>query len=122
MTSDLLFVRAMIVSRQAGLRGQFRQAGASSRIPLEIVEAADATAACNSLGTGVDLIYLDGDLPAAEITQVVASRPAADRPPFTVLLGSPRTAGKVFETDGLAVKPLGTEAVQALIDRSVRVR
>jgi CheY-like chemotaxis protein len=122
MTSDLLFVRAMIVSRQAGLRGQFRQAGASSRIPLEIVEAADATAACNSLGTGVDLIYLDGDLPAAEITQVVASRPAADRPPFTVLLGSPKTAGKVFETDGLAVKPLGTGAVQALVDRSVRVR
>jgi CheY-like chemotaxis protein len=122
MTSDLLFVRAMIVSRQAGLRGQFRQAGASSRIPLEIVEAADATAACNSLGTGIDLIYLDGDLPAAEINQVVASRPAADRPPFTVLLGSPKTAGKVFETDGLAVKPLGTEAVQALIDRSVRVR
>ncbi len=119
---DLLFVRAMIVSRQAGLRGQFRQAGASSRIPLEFVEAADATAACDSLGTGIDLIYLDGDLPAAEITQVVASRPAADRPPFTVLLGSPKTAGKVFETDGLAVKPLGTEAVRALIDRSVRVR
>jgi CheY-like chemotaxis protein len=121
MTSDLLFVRALIVSREAGLRGLFRNAASSSPIPLEIVEAADATAACNSLG-GIDLIYLDGDLPAAEITRVVGSRPAAGRPSFSILLGSQTTAGKVFETDGLAVKPSRAEAAQALIDRSVRVR
>jgi CheY-like chemotaxis protein len=122
MTSDLIFVRGLIVSREAGLCGLFRRAGASSPIPLEIVEAADATAACKLFGEAIDLIYLDGDLPAAEITQVVVSRPVADRSPFSILLGSPTAAGRVFETDGLAAKPLRAEAVQVLIDRSVRVR
>ncbi len=122
MTSELVFVRALIVSREARLRGMFRHAGSSSPVPLEIVEAADATAACDSLEAGIDLIYVDGDLPAAEITKVVASRPAVTKPPFSILLGSPTTAGKVFETDALAVKPLRAEAVQVLTDRSVRVR
>ncbi len=122
MTSDLLFVRTLIVSRQPGLRGLLRHAAAASPIPLEIIEAADATAACNSLGTGIDLIYLDGDLPEAEIAQVISTLPTAGKPPFSILLGSPTTAGKVFATDGLAVKPLRADAAQALIDRSVRVR
>jgi CheY-like chemotaxis protein len=82
MTSDLVFVRGLIVSREAGLRGLFRHASSSSPIPLEIIEAPDATAAC------IDLIYLDGDLPAAEITRVIGS--PAVRPSFSILLGSRR--------------------------------
>ena len=121
MTNDLLFVRALVVSREAGLCGLFRNAASSSPVPLEIVEAADATAACNALGAGIDLIYLDGDLPEAEIAQVSrrCRRRANRRFPSS---WSPTTAGKVFGTDGLAGKPSRAEAVQTLIDRSVRVR
>lgn len=122
MTNDLLFVRALVVSREAGLRGLFRHAASSSPVPLEIVEAADAAAACNSLAAETDLVYLDGDLPEAEIAQVISTPPRAGNPPFSILLGSPTTAGKVFETDGLAGKPSRAAAVQALVDRSVRVR
>ena len=122
MTNDLLFVRALVVSREAGLCGLFRNAASSSPVPLEIVEAADATAACNALGADIDVIYLDGDLPEAEIAQVISTLPAAGKPPFSILLGSPTTAGKVFGTDGLAGKPSRAEAVQTLVDRSVRVR
>lgn len=122
MTNDLLFLRALVVSREAGLRRQFRQATSASPIPLEIIEAADASAAGNSLGAGIDLIYLDGDLPEAEIIQVLSAPPAGSKPPFSILLGSSTTAGKVFATDGLAGKPSRADAVQALVDRSVRVR
>lgn len=122
MTNDLLFVRALLVSQEPRLRARFRHAVSSSPVPLEIVEAADATAACNSLPAGIDLVYLDGDLPEAEIGQVISALPAAAKPPFSILLGSPTTAGRVFETDGLASKPSRPEAVQALVDRSVRVR
>lgn len=122
MTSDLLFVRALVVSREAGLCGLFRNAAAASSVPLEIVEAADATAACNALGDAIDVIYLDGDLPEAEITKVVSTRHAAGKPPFSILLGSATTAGKVFGTDGLAAKPSRADAVQALVNRSVRAR
>ncbi|MFY9692332.1 MAG: response regulator, partial [Xanthobacteraceae bacterium] len=122
MTSDLFFVRALVVSREAGLCGLFRNAAAASSVPLEIVEAADATAACNALGDAIDVIYLDGDLPEAEITKVVSTRHAAGKPPFSILLGSATTAGKVFGTDGLAAKPSRADAVQALVNRSVRAR
>ena len=122
MTSGLVFLRALVVSPDARLRGLFRQAAASSPVPLEVIEAADATTACESLATGVDLMYLDGDLPKTEIEQTVSTRPMATNPPFSILLGSPATAGKAFATDGLAGKPSRTEAVQALVDRSVRVR
>jgi CheY-like chemotaxis protein len=122
MANDLLFLRAMVVSRQARLRDLFRRAASLLPVPLEIVEAADATAACNILAGGSDLIYLDGDLPEAEIARVIAALRAAVKPPFSILLGSAATAGRVFETDGLAAKPLRAEEAQVLMDRSMRVR
>jgi CheY-like chemotaxis protein len=122
MTNDLVFVRALVVSREAGLRGLFRQAGASSPVPIQIDEATDATAACKTLAAGVDLIYLDGDMPEADVSQIVSTLSAGAKSPFSILLGTPATAGKVFETDGLAGKPTRAETVQTLIDRSVRVR
>ncbi len=122
MTTDLLFVRGLAVSRDAGLRGLFRHAASSSPIPFEIIEAADANAAGDFLGPELDLIYLDGDLPEAEIARLVSAPSAAGRPPFSILLGSPTTAGKVFETDALASKPSRADEVQVLVDRSARVR
>lgn len=122
MTNDLVFLRVLVVSREARLRGLFGHAVASSPVPLEVIEAADATAASDSLASSVDLIYLDGNLPEAEIEQAISTRRLAGNPPFSILLGSPASAGKAFATDGLAGKPSRAEEVQALIDRSVRVR
>ena len=121
MTSDLLFLRALVASQDAGLRDLLRQAAASSPMPLELVEAADAAAACNLPAPGVDLAYLDGALPAAEIAQVVSTMRAAVKPPFSILLGTAATAGKAFDTDGLAGRPSRAEEAQALVDRSLRV-
>ena len=122
MTSDLLSLRAMIVSRQAafavcsGRRRRRRDAARNRR-----------SGRCNC-----GLQFSRGLASISSISTVICRRRksprslrrgrAAGRPPFTILLGSPKTAGKVFETDGLAVKPSGTEAVRALIDRSMRVR
>jgi len=122
MSNEIVFLRALVVSREAGLCGLFRRAGSSSPVPLEIVEAAGADAAGNSLKAGIDLVYVDGDLPEAEIAQVISNLPAAANPPFSVLLGSRTTAGRVFETDSLASKPERADAVQTLVNRSVRVR
>ena len=121
MTDDLLFLRALVASQDGGLRDLFRQAASSSPTPMELLDAADATAACNSLVAGVDLVYLDGALPAAEIAQVVSTMRAAVKPPFSILLGTAATAGKVFDTDGLAGKPSRAEEARALVDRSPRV-
>jgi two-component system chemotaxis response regulator CheY len=121
MTDDLLFLRALVASQDADLRDLFRQAASSSPTPVELLDAADATAASDSLVAGVDLVYLDGALPVAEIAQVVSTMRAAVKPPFSILLGTAATAGKVFDTDGLAGKPSRAEEARALVDRSLRV-
>jgi len=124
MTEELLSLRALVVSREDGLRQLFRQATAFSSVPIELVEAADPASACGLLeddGQRCDLAYLDGALPVAEIAQVVRTVRAATKPPFSILLAT-SAAAVAFATDAVAGKPSRLEESRWLLERSKRVR
>jgi CheY-like chemotaxis protein len=121
MTDDLLSLRALVVSPEAGLCDLFRQAAAACPVPTEIVEVSDAPASNAALAGGTDLAYLDGALPPERMTRVVAALRASARPPFTVQLAIGAGA-QPFECDGLAGKPARLEQARWLLERSMRVR
>jgi CheY-like chemotaxis protein len=99
-----------------------RQAGAASKVLIEIVEADSPAAACQAIAAGADLVYLDAALPGAEAAQVVAAARAGGKPPFTVLLTAPGAAVQAFTTDAVAVKPKNLEDARQLVERSMGVR
>jgi CheY-like chemotaxis protein len=113
-------LRALVVSQEQSLCELFRLAAAYASVPVEILEAPDATSACNSLA-GNDLVYLDGALASEDIAQVVKSLRAAPRPPFSILLAT-TAAAVAFATEAVAGKPSRPEESQWLLDRSMRVR
>lgn len=117
---DLISLRAVVVTRSEGVAHLLRQAALASTLPTETVVTANGAA--KAALEGADVAYIDGELPAADIAQVVSALRAAVKPPSSILLGSAATAGKVFETDGLAAKPLRPNEAQVLLDRSMRVR
>ncbi|MGA2891665.1 MAG: response regulator [Xanthobacteraceae bacterium] len=120
MIDELLSLRALVVSTEHGLRDLFRQASSSSTVPLEVVEATDASS-CRAPAATADLAYLDGALELDELTRVTATIRAAAKPAFTVHLVA-GAAAPIFETDGLAGKPSRLEEAKWLLDRSIRVR
>ena len=121
MTEELLSLRALVVSPKDGLRELFRQAASFSSVPIEVVEAAAAAAACKSIADNTDLAYLDGALPAEEIAQVVRALRAAAQPPFSIHLVA-TAAAVAFATDAVAEKPSRLEELRRLLERSKRVR
>src|ERR1700761_9543655 len=120
MISDLLSLRALVVSPEQDLRAAFHDAAVSLSVPTEILEAHDAAAACRLI-TDADVVYLDGILPAEQLNQVAAAARAAGPPPFMIHLAT--GAGAVpFSADALAGKPSRTEEAKWLLERSLRVR
>lgn len=124
MSEELLALRALVLSREDGLRELFRQATAFSSVPIEMVEAADPASACALLEDDAlpcDLAFVDGALAAAESAQVVRTLRAVAKPPFSILLAS-SAAAVAFATDGVAGKPSRLEESRWLLERSKRVR
>ncbi len=121
MTEELLSLRALVVSREDDLRELFRQATSFSSVPIEVIDAADATSACKVIADNADLAYLDGALPAEEIAQVVRALRAAAQPPFSIHLAA-TAAAVAFATDAIAGKPSRLEESRWLLERSKRVR
>lgn len=123
MTDDLLSLRVAVVSNSDDDHELFRQAAASSSLPIEVVAAADAAAVNHCLaGEGADIMYVDGGLAPAELAQAIAAARAAGKPPFTVLLTVRDSRAEPFETDALAGKPPHLEAARRLLERSIRTR
>ena len=120
MTDELLSLRALVVSREEGLRDLFRQAASWLSVPVEIVDCADAAAAQQSLG-GADLAYIDGALPTEERAQLATALRGAHKPPFSILLAV-GAAAMAYATDAVAGKPSQIEESRWLLDRSMRVR
>lgn len=120
MTDDLLSLRALVASPDAGLRDLFRQAPSTLPLPIEIVEAADADDACRTAATPTDIAYLDGAFPPQELGRIASALRAAAKPAFTMQLASD-AAMRPFETDGLAGKPSRPEEVKWLLERSMRL-
>lgn len=121
MSDELLSLRVMVVSGSRADREMFREAASASAVPIEVM-GADAAADAVPLLHDADLVLLDGALPDAETTRLVATARAAARPPFTVLLAPAATDALPFPTDALAVKPAGLEDLKRLLEGAIRAR
>jgi CheY-like chemotaxis protein len=122
MTDELLLLRAVVLTASGAERDLFRQAGAASKVLIEIVEADSSAAACQAIAAGVDLVYLDAALPGADAEQAIAAARATAKPPFTVLLTATGAPVQAFKTDAVAAKPKNLEDARRLVERSMGVR
>jgi len=122
MDDGLFSLRMVVASLFPGDHTLFRQAAASSSVPVEIVEADGADAACRGIADGADFVVVDGALPGGDVSQIVAAARSAKSPPFTITLIDPQAAAATFETDALAVKSAGPVEAKAFVERTLRVR
>ena len=122
MSDDLFSLRVLVVSPSRDDHDLFRQGAAALSVPVEIVEADAAASACDCITGGVDLVFLDATLSAADAAQVTAAARATGKPPFTVLLTAPGTAPASFSTDAVAGKPSVLDDARRLVRRAIRVR
>jgi CheY-like chemotaxis protein len=122
MTDDLLALRAILLSSSQTDHDLFRQAAATTKVPIEIVEAKSVTATCRALAGGVDLIFIDGAVANVAIAQVASAARSLTKPPFLVLLAAQGAALGSFTTDAVAEKPAWPAGAKRLIERSIRTR
>jgi CheY-like chemotaxis protein len=122
MDDGLFSLRMAVASPSPGDHELFRQAAASSSVPVEIVEADSAGAISRCIADGADFVVVEGALSSAAVTQIVAAAKAAKDPPFTILLSEVQGDVPDFDTDALAKKPADLDAAKAFIERAIRVR
>src|ERR1700722_9332072 len=122
MTDELLSLRAVLLSASQNDHDMFRQAASTVRVPIEIVECKSVAAACQGVGGGADIVFLDGAVARVATAQVVAAARAQGKPPFLVLLAAPDAIVEPLPTDAAAAKPVRPEQARRLVERSMRVR
>jgi CheY-like chemotaxis protein len=122
MSDELLSLRAILLSGSQNDHDMFRQAASTTRVPIEIVECKSVAAACQAIGGGADLAFIDGAIAGVATAQVVAAARAQDKPPFLVLLAAPDAEVEPLTTDAVASKPARPEEARRLVERSMRVR
>jgi len=122
MSDELLSLRLVVVSNSPEDCELFRQAAASTAVPIDVDATDGATAASRGIAAGTDLIYLDDGLDPGELKQILGHVRAARNPPFTVQLSGGEDAAAPFETDALASKPARLEEAKRLLGRSIRLR
>ncbi len=121
MANELVSLRIMVISPSPNDRAMFRNAAASARLPIELLEGDGEAAARRSIATGADLAFFDMELggqPVARMAQ--AARAVASRP-LTVALCPPGVSG-VVPTDGQANRPLDEDEARRLIVGASRLR
>jgi CheY-like chemotaxis protein len=121
MTDELLTFCVVVASASPDCRRLLRQAAVDVSMPIEVVEAENAAAACRALGSA-DYVYLDASLPSADCSQVVSAARGATKPPFTVTLTATGTANAPLTTDAVAIKPVSLDEARNLFERSIHIR
>ena len=122
MSDELLSLRLVVVSDSPEDCDLFRQAAASTAVPIDVAAANGAAAASQGIAAGTDLIYLDNGLGPGPIKHILGHVRAARNRPFTVQLAVGDSADEPFEADAIADKPGRIEDARRLLGRSVRVR
>jgi CheY-like chemotaxis protein len=122
MRDDLVSLRLLAVSAAAQDREILRQGSNLVSVPVDVVEAANASQAVDCLRKGdVDLILLDSSLPDAEKTSVIEVAHALAKPPFVILMVG--VGGTMIKgADAVVAKPRNSDEAQKLVERSMRVR
>jgi two-component system chemotaxis response regulator CheY len=122
MTDDLLALRAILLSSSQTDHDLFRQAAATVKVPVEIIQAKSVAATCQALAGGADLVFIEGAVANVAIAQVASAARAVAKPPFLVLLAAPGATAGPFTTDAIATKPAWPAGAKRLIERLIHTR
>jgi CheY-like chemotaxis protein len=104
-----------------------RQGASLVSIPIDVLEAPNASAASGSLAAGdIDIVFLDAAFTPAERGNVIAAARSARLRPFVFMVAaSKEVAGGLTgeeEADGVVIKPEDHQAAKTLMERCARVR
>lgn len=120
MSSELISLRVLVVSRSAAERELLRHGAGLASVPAEVVEGdSAATAAVLLAEGGIDLVLLDAGLPAAEKVSVCMAARASSNRPFIIAVGRD---GEGADVDGRVSKPATGDEAQTIVDRCIRTR
>lgn len=119
MNTDIISLRLLLVTPAASLRTLLRQGAGQASVPAEVMEANGAAAADPWLSGGIDLVLLDGGLPAAEKFAVCRAARAAKERPFVIVVGKERDG---VEVDGSVRRPSTAEEAKKTVDGCIRAR
>jgi CheY-like chemotaxis protein len=119
MSGDIISLRLLLVTAMASLRDLLRQGANQASVPAEVVEANSAASVEPLLNQGLDLIFLDGDMSAADKSSICKSARAMKERPFVILLGNDDEG---VDVDGYTRKPESTEDAQRLVDSCISAR
>jgi CheY-like chemotaxis protein len=124
----VLTLRALMVSKQAGLRQIMRAGAAAAATPLECVDVETVGFARAQIARGdIDLVFLDADLPAADRSKVILAARETKNVPFSVLLADDierfnNPAAEGCNVDGVVAKPASPDQARSMLERCARVR
>jgi hypothetical protein len=121
MANELVSLRIMVISPSPNDRAMFRNAAASARLPIELLEGDGEAAAWRSIATGADLAFFDMELGGQAVARMAQAARAVASRPLTVALCPPGVSG-VVPTDGQANRPLDEDEARRLIVGASRLR
>jgi CheY-like chemotaxis protein len=128
MSGDLISVRILAAFGSVADRDLLRQAAAMAPIPIDVVEADNASAARKLISAGdIDVVFIEGSAASADLRSFLAAARSAPHPPFVIVVASAAWNASEFKTagvsiDGVVAKPGRIEQAKVLIDRCIRLR
>ena len=128
MSGDLVSVRILAAFGSAPDRALLRQAAAKVPIPIDVIEAENASAARHLISAGdIDVAFIEGAAASTDLKSFLAAARAAPRPPFVIIVASAAWDASEFKTagvtiDGVVAKPARIEQARVLINRCIRLR
>jgi CheY-like chemotaxis protein len=127
MTGDLVSLRVLIVSAAMADRDTWRMGAGAMSVPIDVVEAGNATTAAGLVTSGdIDVVLVDSRIAAAERTKLLSTARSTKPSPFVFLVvaSDDEAAALASETkaDGVVRKPGTPNEAKALLDRCGQLR
>jgi CheY-like chemotaxis protein len=127
MSGDIVSLRILTVVAASKERELLRQGAAAVSVPIDILEADNATVARRQLADGdIDIVFLDFSLAATDRAEVISAARSAKPAPFIIFIAANRNeAGALANgagVDGAVVRPIHLAEAKSLFERAVRAR
>ena len=126
MSSDLVSLRILLLTRSIQDRDLMRQGAAAATVPVDVLEADSSGTARAMLGSNeIDVAFIDGSIPARERMAVIADARAARVQPFVFIVAASREEAQAFAgtgADGAIVRTASLDEAKTLVGRCIRLR
>jgi CheY-like chemotaxis protein len=121
MSGDLVSLRMLAIAAARSDTELLRQGAELAPVPIEFVAVNAASAAAALSKGGVDIVVLDGNMPAADHAGIIKIARAAIPAPFVVAI-APSAGAQVEGADGTVVRPANIDDARKLAELCIRVK